>query len=534
MIDDRTPQSVVSILNGYWLLLLRRKITVAAVFLPITATVVIGALLMPPSYTAHTSVIVKFGREFVYRAEVGDVTETSHYRLAEMINSEVEIVRSRDLSEQVILEMGMEAIYPDLLEDEKDLGPELLLASAVERFQASVQVMDILESSVIRISFEHEDPRVAAQALNLLVERFKDKHLEVFSDPKRGFITAQLKSFESRLAKSEDELEAFRQAHAIYSLPEQKTLLLNQRVLLDTEFNSAKFRIAELEQRLAFLNGHAGAEELEPHAFVADDRESLTVQLGELSGVLKATEHRMAELTQQLTHFRDRKRSESETLAPHPGMELYNSLDEARIRLLDLQLQEEELLGNFNGRSRQVVTVRKEIDLVKAFLRSRGAYVEDVIEVTYRDELGSLFARRSRVIEQIEQLHSQIMAFDVQLVLDELAPLKVRRSRIRQELTQLDEEIKSLDGHEKELRRLQRRLVLDDQNYQSYVNKSEEARILEELDRRKKINISVIERAAPPIQPSGVSKKIRIALGMFVGLFAGVAAAVFREIVKLT
>ena len=532
MIDDRTPQSVLSILHGYWLLLRRRKLTVAAVFLPITATVVIGALLMPPSYTARTTVIVKFGREFVYRAAVGDITETSHYRLAEMINSEVEIVRSRDLAEQVILEMGVEAIYPDLLE--KDLGPERLLASAVDRFQADVQIMDILESSIIRILFEHEDPRVAAQALNVLVERFKDKHLEVFSDPKRGFITAQLKSFESKLAKSEDELEAFRQAHRVYNLAEQKTLLLNQRVLLDTDFNTTKFAIAELQQRLTFLNGHASAEKTEPPAFVADDRKSLAAQLGELNGVHKATEHRMAELNEELKLFRDRKRSASETLAPHPGMEQYNSLDDTWVRLLDLQLREKELLGNFNGSSRQVVAVRKEIDVVKDFLESRGAYVEDVIEAKIRDELGTLFARRSRVIEQIEQLGSQIMAFEVRQILDALAPLKVRRSRIRQELTEVDEEIKSLDGHEKELRRLQRRLVLDEQNYQVFMGKSEEARILEELDRRKEINITVIERAAPPIRPSSVSKRVRIALGMFVGLFAGVAAAIFREIVKLT
>ena len=534
MIDDRTPQSVLSILHGYWLLLRRRKLTVAAVFLPITATVVIGALLMPPTYTARTTVIVKFGREFFYRAEVGDFTEKSLYRLAEMVNSEVEIARSRDLAEQVIREMGVEAIYPDLLEAQEDLGPELLLPSAVDRFQDNIDVVDVLESSIIRISFEHEDPRVAADALNLLVERFKDKHLEIFSDPKRGFIAAQLKSFQSRLAKSEDELEAFRQAHAVYNLPEQKTLLLNQRVLLDTDFNTTKFRIAELQQRLTFLNGHASAGESESPPFVADDRVSLNAQLGALSGVLKATEHQMAESNEQLKLFRDRKRSASEPLAPHPGIEQYDFFDDAWAHMLDLQLQEEQLLGNFNGSSRQVVAVRKAIDLVEDALCSRGAFIQDVMEATFRDELATLIARRSRVIQQIEQIDSQIMAFDVRQILDALAPLKVRRSRIRQELTQLDEKIKSLDGHEKQLRRLQRRLVLDEQNHQTFMDKAEEARILEELDRRKKINIAVIERAAPPIQPSSVSKKVRIALGMFVGLFAGVAAAVFREIVKLT
>ena len=86
-----------------------------------------------------------------------------------------------------------------------------------------------------------------------------------------------------------------------------------------------------MEQRLTFLNGYASAEEPEPPPFVADDRACLAAQLGELNGVHKVTERRMAELTQKLTLFRDRKRSKSQTLAPHPGMEQFNSLADAMV-----------------------------------------------------------------------------------------------------------------------------------------------------------------------------------------------------------
>ena len=59
-----------------------------------------------------------------------------------------------------------------------------------------------------------------------------------------------------------------------------------------------------------------------------------------------------------------------------------------------------------------------------------------------------------------------------------------------------------------------------------------EKRKMEELDRQKMINITVIEPASPPIAPSSLSKKIRVLMGAFVGLFAGGAAAVFLELVR--
>ena len=64
------------------------------------------------------------------------------------------------------------------------------------------------------------------------------------------------------------------------------------------------------------------------------------------------------------------------------------------------------------------------------------------------------------------------------------------------------------------------------------MDKSVAARIMEELDRAKLINVTVIEEATPPIQPSSLSKQLRVVLGAFAGLFAGIAAAVFLELVS--
>jgi uncharacterized protein involved in exopolysaccharide biosynthesis len=476
--------------------------------------------------------MIKHGREFYYRAAAGTESGGSVFTLEEMVNSEVEILNGRDLAEQVIEELGVERVYPDMLED-PEADPAIVFAAAVSRLRDSVVVTDIVESSIIRITLDHVDPVVAAEALNLLIDRFKDKHVEIFSEPKTSFIADQLAIYAARLGASEDAFEAFRQAHGLYSLAEQKSLLLNQRMQLDTELNTTEFRISELEQQLTFLNGQSNSDDpTKPPPYLTEDRQSLVARRGELGTVLQQVEMRLAELRQQLVVIRDRTHSEEETVAPLPGLENYRSIDEAFIRLLDLQLREKELLRNYNESNRQVLAIRDEVKMVEAFLRQRGAYLKSVVEVTLRDELEGLVARRSAALEQIKQMDALMHALDVRQTLDELIPLQARRGRIRQELAEMDEEIRALDEDEKKYRELERRVVLDERNYQAFMDVSEEARIMEELDRQKMVNIAVIERAHPPIEPSSLPPKIRVVLGAFVGLLAGAAAAVFLGLIK--
>jgi len=95
-------------------------------------------------------------------------------------------------------------------------------------------VAGVKKSNVIEVSFQHRDPKVAARFVNLLVELYKDMHLEIFSDPQSSFIDNQVAQFEQKLKQSESQMEAFKQSNRVFSLEEQRTLLLQQRNELDT------------------------------------------------------------------------------------------------------------------------------------------------------------------------------------------------------------------------------------------------------------------------------------------------------------
>jgi uncharacterized protein involved in exopolysaccharide biosynthesis len=171
-------------------ILLRGWLTILLVFALVTGVVAYGAVKTPPMYKAESSLLVRIGREYIYRSEVGRTDAARGPSLSEMVNSEVEILSSRDLADQVVTEIGYQNLYPELVELEAD--PRIAAEKAVLKLRGAASIRPVLESSVIKVGFEHPVPVLAADVVNLLVERFTDKHLEVFGEERAGIVEAQL------------------------------------------------------------------------------------------------------------------------------------------------------------------------------------------------------------------------------------------------------------------------------------------------------------------------------------------------------
>jgi len=405
---EQDPQT--SGLRDFLTILFKHKYKILTVFLATVITVTVGSFLLPPVYEAKSSLMVKLGREYMYSPEVGDAKPSvsfQSFNQQEVMSSELQILTSRDLIERVITSIGINAIYPDIVKDPpKRMKP---IEAAILKFQKDISAEDIKKSNVIEVSFQHKDPEIAASAVNQLVEFYKEKHLQVLSSPKSSFIEKQLKTYEQKLEESENNFEAFKQKYNIVSLGEQRSLLLKQRMELDTSLKTIQNRLNELRQILS-------------------------------SPELLLT-------SQDARYF--------------PQSERYKVIDDAKSKLLSLQLREKELSGKYEEGSRLVVNIRNEMRLVQEFILEQE---KNLIE----SELSSLDSQRVTIISQ---------------------------------LTQLDKEMKVLDLREKELLNLQREVASNESNYKVYLNKFEEARISDDMDRQKIANISVIQEAVVPVKP---------------------------------
>jgi uncharacterized protein involved in exopolysaccharide biosynthesis len=411
------------------------KWMILAVFIAVSA---IGIYLVmdryPTLYEAKASIIVKLGQESMYRSETQANRTERVMGQQEALNNEISILTNHGLIKNVVASVGVKNLYPDFLKDGATESDRILNV-AVMKFTQNLSALPIKESNIIEVSFKNERPAIAAKALNTLVEKFKDKHADVYSDPKSSFLEEQTGNFSEKLKQIEDKLQSFKQTHQVYSLDEQRSALLNQRVVLDTTFRTTQTQIQEVEQKIAFTKSPGWNSE----AILA-----------------------------------------------------------SKTQLRTLQQKERELLERYTPNSRMVQSIRKEMQAVE----------ESIV--------GPLEDARKIELSKLE---------------GELGALKVKADGLRRQIGQISGEVRAIDSREKEYLNLKRELGTHEGNYKVYLGKFEESRIVDDMNKRKLSNVSVIQNAIVPVGPAPDKKKQLIPLSIIFALVVGFGLAYLRELV---
>jgi uncharacterized protein involved in exopolysaccharide biosynthesis len=437
-------------------IIFKHKPTILSVMMISAVVTLLISLASPREYESDATLMINVGREYVYRPEFGEpVYSGNRYRLVEVVNSEIQILNSRDLKEQVIKKIGIENIYPALLAEDKPLE------MAVETFSKKLAIKSILDSSIIQLAFTHPDAQITAKALNILIDEYNQKHLDIYGNEALPFLEEQLRDTEEQLASAERELENFRQRYGVYDIDKQTGLLLGQRSDLEKALNTVENEIKELEQKDIALQAQ------------------------------------MNTLPENVPMYTETKTDD------------FNA--ESRTRLLELQMEEQKLLGKYTENSRLVQNIRDEISSVKKLMASQS-----------RTNAGMVRTGKNPVLEAIELESVRAKA--------SLQSLLAKREVIRQQLEDLNTQLKEIDTRQNEVRELERNVSVAAKNHNAYLDKLEEAKSQNALDRMKSTSIRIVQSAEVPIKPLGLSLKIRLVLGMFFGLLAGVFLAFMAEL----
>ena len=108
-------------------------------------------------------------------------------------------------------------------------------------------------------------------------------------------------------------------------------------------------------------------------------------------------------------------------------------------------------------------------------------------------------------------------SMNVQEKLQVARMLENQKLQIEDRLAHVQSELKGLSRLTAEYRTLSRDVEVKEQNYRAFVGRAEEARVSAEMDVEKIANISVIEKAVPPMDPVRPRKVLNLAAGVSVG-----------------
>jgi uncharacterized protein involved in exopolysaccharide biosynthesis len=240
-------------LRGTVLAFLRRKV----LFVLIVAVVCAGGgaylLLARPLYLAGASLVVRFDNQSlpnIDRSESPTVPLGSNER-REIIYSDADILRSRDVIRDAIKTLGIDRVYPRIAA--MPLDADRKLDEAATLFADNLVVDVGLQSDVINIAYLNSDPAVAYDSVKQLLDKFYGQEATVYANPELRFASDEAAKARDKLTAAQNDLAAFKSDNKIADLQQQVSQSLLQRTDVETRLNAAHAHVAEAEQREAAL-----------------------------------------------------------------------------------------------------------------------------------------------------------------------------------------------------------------------------------------------------------------------------------------
>jgi uncharacterized protein involved in exopolysaccharide biosynthesis len=446
--------------------LFRHRRLVLLTFLGLVLGTILAIIFLANDYQAKMTILVKRERvdaavspaRDAALANAGDVTE-------EELNSEVELLKSRDLLEKVVLACNLQESRPSrlwsrLFPTASAHGPDdgrhnaKHVSQAVSVLENKLQIEPLKKTDLIQVTYDSSDPQLAARVLDALGNLYLEKTVAVHSSPGAfKFFQTESQQYDQDLRTAETRLTEFDRDKGVADPELEKKIALQKLADFEANFSATQVAIKEAEKRA------------------------------------QAVENQLASTPQQ-TMFQVRT-------SDNPYL-----MEQLKTTLLNLELKRTELLEKFEPDYRPVQEVQQQIQqTLDAIAKAEKSPVRE--ETTDRNpsydwlrseltkssaELASLHARATETLSVMHQYRTRLGVIDV-------------NGATQQDLLR---EVKEAEG-----------------NYLLYVQKREEARIGDALDRQRIVNVAIAEAATVPALPAHPHWALTLLLGT---LLAGLAS----------
>jgi uncharacterized protein involved in exopolysaccharide biosynthesis len=351
--------------------ILRQEIwTVALVFIVIAGLGVLIVFSLGARYTANASLLMQLGQDYVFVPRSGDAARTAIATIDEVVQSEVEILKSEELKRRVIQAIGYKILLPDQSalwypqsEGQRQKAEYAALKHLTEGFVAAT-APDI---NVVRLSYKHENAQTAALVLNRWIELYQIYRLDVFVDRDGPLLLQQKQAFEAQLLQADLDYQDF----------------LNRNGVAD--YVNTRLTFNKLYEQL--IDSRYGVDE-----------------------AMDLNKAKLANLTGRLTKL-------------SPEISVQRDLDlSVPIRMTSLRQQKQELLARYRPDAQPVRDIEAQINALQGLMNSgKGVgekehrlgvnpYYQDAMTQKFntQSDVASLIARRNRLDQSIAEVKKKL------------------------------------------------------------------------------------------------------------------------------
>src|SRR6201996_4439142 len=246
--------------------------------------VLVGATLSGiwiPKYESQMKILVRRQRNDMIVTSSANASQQLNDQVSEQdLNSEVELLNSKDLLRKVAVSTGMMGKTAGL--SERDV--EVKIARAVQELAKDLKIEPLHKSNVISVSYQSRDPQMSARVLSALATAYMEKHLEVHrSTGEFKFFDQQMRPYQQGLDQAQSKLTEFTNSTGVVSADLERDSALRESNDFDAAARQARSALLETQQRIAALQSQL--QTLKPRVVTV----VRTVDNSQLSDNLKST-----------------------------------------------------------------------------------------------------------------------------------------------------------------------------------------------------------------------------------------------------
>ena len=256
----------------------RHKRPIVITFCAILLGAVLAAVIQPPEYRASTEFLIERARMDPIVSPGQDAAIVRAEVTEEQLNSEVELLQSEDVLQQVVLAAGLHQrrsllSYLGVKESEQER-----IAKAAVRLQKQLKIEAVRKSNLISVSYTSSDPRLVVRVLQALDEAYLQKNLAVHHPPGEfQFFDRETENYKKNLADAETQLKAFSEQEGGVSPQLARDITLQKLSEFTATLQQTYADIAANDKRIDALEKQSGttAQRLTTQATAIDDAQVL-------------------------------------------------------------------------------------------------------------------------------------------------------------------------------------------------------------------------------------------------------------------
>jgi polysaccharide biosynthesis protein PslE len=374
--DMSLPKATLALRDVYRILF-RHKRKFWIVFTIIMILVTVGLMTCPRTYMSEAKLFVKIGRESVSldpAATVGATVAIQDSRESE-IRSAIDMLESRVMREKVVQRLGAQPILRQSVNvsepavESWSIGQTVRGAAAhifpadevsedekaIRALERSISVEAAKKSSVVTVQCKAGSPHLAQRILQVLLETFREQHVEVNSTESYTFFQKQADALREELASASAELSQTKSSLGLSTISGQRELLETQLKSLNKDISDTGAALSSAEAKIAALRQHLPEGSAE-----------------QLNSGTSLTE---------------------------------TALNEMRDTLYQLQIRERESLSKYQPDHPTLIAIQQQVRDVEGILSRQEFVIETANIAGMRARLSSLEARLAETQQKLELLN---------------------------------------------------------------------------------------------------------------------------------